>query len=155
MVNTGTAFFRFGCLIAVVLCLFFIAFFYECLLCKFHCFNSFAGKATKAAAALKKGSGRKATRVHTKVHFFKPKTLVLERKPKVLKHAIKPLEKMDSYRIVKFPLTTESAMKKIEEDNTLVFIVDILSNKRQIKDAVNKLYGIKAQKVNTLIRFAI
>ena len=110
------------------------------------------GKATKAAAALKKGSGRKATRVHTKVHFFKPKTLVLERKPKVLKHAIKPLEKMDSYRIVKFPLTTESAMKKIEEDNTLVFIVDILSNKRQIKDAVNKLYGIKAQKVNTLIR---
>ena len=59
---------------------------------------------------------------------------------------------MDKYRVIKFPLTTESAMKKIEETNTLVFIVDILSNKRQIKDADQKLYAIKAKKVNTLIR---
>lgn len=51
------------------------------------------------------------------------------------------------------PLNTESAMKKIEEHNTLVFIVDIKSNKRQIKDAVKKLYDVQAAKVNTLIRF--
>jgi len=50
------------------------------------------------------------------------------------------------------PLNTESAMKKIEEHNTLVFIVDIKSNKRQIKDAVKKLYDVQAAKVNTLIR---
>lgn len=50
------------------------------------------------------------------------------------------------------PLNTESAMKKIEEHNTLVFIVDILANKRQIKDAVKKLYDVNALKVNTLIR---
>jgi large subunit ribosomal protein L23Ae len=43
-------------------------------------------------------------------------------------------------------------MKKIEEHNTLVFIVDIRSNKRQIKDAVKKLYDVQAAKVNTLIR---
>ncbi len=60
---------------------------------------------------------------------------------------------MDAYKIVKFPLTTESAMKKIEDNNTLVFIVDVTSNKRQIKDAVAKLYSIKAAKVNTLIRY--
>ena len=51
------------------------------------------------------------------------------------------------------PLNTESAMKKIEEHNTLVFIVDIKSNKRQIKDAVKKLYDVQAAKVNTLIRW--
>ena len=51
------------------------------------------------------------------------------------------------------PLNTESAMKKIEEHNTLVFIVDIRSNKRQIKDAVKKLYDVNAAKVNTLIRW--
>jgi ribosomal protein L23 len=51
------------------------------------------------------------------------------------------------------PLNTESAMKKIEEHNTLVFIVDIKSNKQQIKDAVKKLYDVQAAKVNTLIRF--
>ena len=45
-------------------------------------------------------------------------------------------------------------MKKIEEHNTLVFIVDIKSNKRQIKDAVKKLYDVQALKVNTLIRYA-
>jgi len=51
-------------------------------------------------------------------------------------------------------LTTESAMKKIEEDNsnTLVFIVDVRANKRQIKNAVQKLYDVKAARVNTLIR---
>ena len=50
------------------------------------------------------------------------------------------------------PLNTESAMKKIEEHNTLVFLVDIKANKRQIKDAVNKLWGVQAAKVNTLHR---
>ena len=53
------------------------------------------------------------------------------------------------------PLNTESAMKKIEEHNTLVFIVDIKSNKRQIKDAVKKLYDVQAAKINTLIRFVM
>ena len=44
-------------------------------------------------------------------------------------------------------------MKKIEEHNTLVFIVDVKSNKRQIKDAVKKLYDVQAAKINTLIRY--
>lgn len=43
-------------------------------------------------------------------------------------------------------------MKKIEEHNTLVFIVDVKANKRQIKEAVKKLYDIQAARVNTLIR---
>ena len=108
--------------------------------------------AKKVAGALKKGSGRKATRVHTKVHFYKPKTLKLAREPKVLNKSVKSLPKMDAFAILKFPLTTESAMKKIEDNNTLVFIVDLKANKRQIKDAVSKMYEIKAEKVNTLIR---
>ena len=42
-------------------------------------------------------------------------------------------------------------MKKIEDTNTLVFIVDIRANKPQIKTAVKKLYNIDVQKVNSLI----
>lgn len=53
------------------------------------------------------------------------------------------------------PLNTESAMKKIEDNNTLVFITDLKANKRQIKDAVKKLYDVQAAKVNTLIRCAV
>jgi len=45
-------------------------------------------------------------------------------------------------------------MKKIEENNTLVFITDLKANKRQIKDAVKKLYDVQAAKINTLIRSA-
>ena len=43
-------------------------------------------------------------------------------------------------------------MKKIEENNTLVFIVDVKANKRQIKAALKKLYDVDTIKVNTLIR---
>lgn len=117
--------------------------------------NCFLSVAKKVAGALKKGSGRKSTRVHTKVHFFRPNTLKLARNPKVLVKAAKSAEGPKAYDIIKFPLTTESAMKKIEENNTLVFIVNITANKRQIKDAVKSLYDIKAEKVNTLIRFVI
>jgi large subunit ribosomal protein L23Ae len=30
--------------------------------------------------------------------------------------------KLDHYEVLKYPLTTESAMKKIEDNNTLVFL---------------------------------
>ena len=102
---------------------------------------------------MKKGSGRKATTVHTKVHFYRPKTLKLARAPKVLTKASKSYEAPSkAHEIVKFPLTTETALKKIEENNTLIFIVAVTANKRQIKDAVKVLYDIKAAKINTLIR---
>ena len=99
---------------------------------------------------MKKGSRRKSTRVHTKVHFFRPKTLKLTRIPKVRKIVNRPIE--SGHDIIKFPLTTDSAMKKVEDNNTLVFIVDIKANKSQIKRAVKKIYDITASRVNTLIR---
>lgn len=108
-------------------------------------------KAKKVAAALKTGSRRKSTRVHTKVHFFRPKTLKLARNPKIPSSFIKPIE-ASGHEIIKHPLTTESAMKQVEEHNTLVFIVDLKANKTQIKQAVKKLYDIQAARVNTLIR---
>ena len=49
-------------------------------------------------------------------------------------------------------MTTESANQKIEENNTLVFIVDVRATKKQIKAAVNRMYDIQCKKVNTLIR---
>ncbi|EGV97288.1 60S ribosomal protein L23a [Cricetulus griseus] len=40
----------------------------------------------------------------------------------------------------------------IEDNNTLVFSVDVKANKHQIKQAVKKLYDIDVAKVNTFIR---
>ena len=44
-------------------------------------------------------------------------------------------------------------MKMIEENNTLVFIVDVKSNKRQIKAALKTLYDVETIKLNALIRY--
>jgi len=109
--------------------------------------------AKSAAKSARMGTRSKsAIRVRTKVHFYKPKTLKLARKPMYSARSAKRRTKMDKYRILKFPLTTETAMKKIEDNNTLVFIVDVKANKRQIKEAVQQMYEIQCQKINTLIR---
>jgi len=109
--------------------------------------------AKKAAKALAQGSNLKKTvKVRYKTKFHRPKTLRLLRNPKYSRRSVPRVDKLDQYTILKYPLTTESAMKKIEDNNTLVFIVDTRANKRQITEAVRRMYEIKTAKVNTLIR---
>lgn len=91
-------------------------------------------------------------KVRTSVTFHRPKTLIRARDPKYPRKSIPHAPRLDQFKVIVHPLNTESAMKKIEENNTLVFIVDIKANKRQIKEAVKKLYDVDAVKVNTLIR---
>jgi large subunit ribosomal protein L23Ae len=76
----------------------------------------------------------------------------LARNPKYPRKSVPHVPRLDQYKVIVHPLNTESAMKKIEENNTLVFIVDIKANKRQIKEAIKKLYDVDCVKVNTLIR---
>lgn len=112
-------------------------------------------QALKAAKAVKSGTStlkKKAKKIRTSVTFHRPKTLKKERNPKYPRISAPPRNKLDHYRILKYPLTTESAMKKIEDNNTLVFIVDIKADKKMIKAAVKKMYDIQTKKVNTLIR---
>ncbi|PPQ69721.1 hypothetical protein CVT26_001638 [Gymnopilus dilepis] len=103
-------------------------------------------------AALQGAHSHSSRKVRYSVSFHRPKTLRLPREPKYPRKSIPHAPRMDQFRTIVSPLNTESAMKKIEEHNTLVFIVDIKANKRQIKDAVKKLYDVQALKVNTLIR---
>lgn len=84
--------------------------------------------------------------------FHRPKTLVLSRAPRYPRKAINHTPRLDEHKIIIHPLNTESAMKKMEENNTLVFIVDVKANKAQIKLALKKLYDIDTVKINTLIR---
>eukprot|EP00252_Welwitschia_mirabilis_P019027 TRINITY_DN4298_c0_g1_i1.p1 TRINITY_DN4298_c0_g1~~TRINITY_DN4298_c0_g1_i1.p1 ORF type:complete len:155 (-),score=26.44 TRINITY_DN4298_c0_g1_i1:234-698(-) len=112
-------------------------------------------QAAKAAKAVKAGATslkRKTKKVRTSVIFRRPKTQRLPRNPKYPRLSAPRRNKLDQYQILKYPLTTESAMKKIEDNNTLVFIVDVRADKKKIKDAVKKMYDIQAKKVNTLIR---
>merc|ERR1719161_3037322 len=87
------------------------------------------------SAAKKASKVAKAEKTRTNVHFFRPKTLIKKREPKYARKSTERRDKMDKYRIITCPVTTESAMKKIEEINTLVFLVDIQATKRKIKEA--------------------
>lgn len=86
------------------------------------------------------------------VHFYRPKTLRLARNPKFERRALARRPALDKYAVLKHPLCTESAMKQIEQNNTLTFIVDLRSNKRQIAQAVKQMYEVDVARVNTLIR---
>ncbi|XP_057989520.1 60S ribosomal protein L23A-like [Hevea brasiliensis] len=107
-----------------------------------------AAKAVKSRPIFKK----KAKMVRTEVTFHRPKTLKKERNPKYPHIRAPPRNKLDHYQILKYPLTAESAMKKIEDNNTLVFIADIRADKKKIKDLVKKMNDIQTKKVDTLIR---
>jgi len=112
-----------------------------------------AQKAVKAAKGARVGVQKKNVRVRTKVHFYRPKTQKLARDPRY-KRSLPSARgadagKMDKFAVIKSPLTTESAMKKIEDNNTLVFLVHPRANKRMIKAAVQSLYDIKTAKINT------
>lgn len=103
-------------------------------------------------AALKGTTGHKANKVRTSTTFRLPKTLKLARSPKYASKSVPHYARMDAYKIIVAPIATETAIKKVEDCNTLVFQVDIKSNKHQIKKAIKELYEVDATLINTLIR---
>jgi ribosomal protein uL23 len=57
----------------------------------------------------------------------------------------------DAYTVIKYPLTTEKNVRLMQAENKLVFIVDIKSNKIDIRKAVEEVFNVKVIKVNTAI----
>jgi large subunit ribosomal protein L23 len=55
------------------------------------------------------------------------------------------------YDVVRRPLVTERGMKVLEASNTYVFEVHPRANKVQIRNAVEKLFGVHVLSVNTAI----
>jgi ribosomal protein uL23 len=58
---------------------------------------------------------------------------------------------MKSTNIIKNPLSTEKAIHMLEENGTLVFVVERRAKKPEIKAALEELYAVKVRKINTLI----
>ena len=56
---------------------------------------------------------------------------------------------MNVYDIIRRPVITEQSMADIA-DKKYVFMVDINSNKTEIKAAVEEAFGVKVAKVNTV-----
>jgi large subunit ribosomal protein L23 len=58
---------------------------------------------------------------------------------------------MNNYRdIIKAPIITEKTAQLAESENTITFSVDPRANKTQIKQAIEKIFDVKVEKVNTV-----
>ncbi len=58
------------------------------------------------------------------------------------------VEEFDPYQIIKYPLSTEKAIRQIEFDNKLVFVVHPRATKRDVKKAVQELFNVTVVKIN-------
>jgi large subunit ribosomal protein L23 len=56
---------------------------------------------------------------------------------------------MNAYDIVRKPIITEKSMSEMAEKK-YTFIVDVNANKTEIKDAVEEVFKVKVDKVNTI-----
>jgi large subunit ribosomal protein L23Ae len=106
----------------------------------------------KAKKAVLKCIHSHKKKIRTSPTFWQPKSLWLQREPKYPQNSEPRRNKLDHYTVIKLLLTTESTMKKIKDNSMLLFIVDIKTNKYQIKETVEKLYDIDVTKVHTLTR---
>ena len=58
---------------------------------------------------------------------------------------------MENYRdIIKSPIMTEKSALLAQKNNTITFSVDVKSNKTQIKQAIEKVFNVKVESVNTI-----
>jgi large subunit ribosomal protein L23 len=61
------------------------------------------------------------------------------------------LPKLAANDVIKFPLLSEDAVTLLEAENKITFVVDIKSDKHDIRRAVQELYEVRVQDVRTLI----
>ncbi len=59
---------------------------------------------------------------------------------------------MDPYKIIKHPLSTEKAIRLMESQNKLIFVVDIDADKELIKKAIEDMFKVKVDNVKTHIQ---
>ncbi len=61
------------------------------------------------------------------------------------------MQQISPFSIIVRPIMSESSFEMLERENKLTFIVRRNANKHLIKWAVQKLYDVKVDKINTLI----
>ncbi len=55
------------------------------------------------------------------------------------------------HQIILYPYVTEKTMSQMEKENKLEFVVDLKSNKLQIARAIEELFEVRVESVNTRI----
>lgn len=58
---------------------------------------------------------------------------------------------MDIHSIIKYPLSTEKSIRLMESENKLIFVVGAKSTKKDIKKALEEMFKVKVDSVNTFV----
>jgi large subunit ribosomal protein L23 len=58
---------------------------------------------------------------------------------------------LDPYKTIQYPVMTEVSSRILEAENKLVFVVNRNATKRDIKLAVEELYDVVVEKVNSTL----
>ncbi|MBI2145217.1 50S ribosomal protein L23 [Candidatus Woesearchaeota archaeon] len=58
---------------------------------------------------------------------------------------------MQPETVIKYPVSTERTLRTMEAENKLLFVVDKKATKADVKKAVEALFKVKVQAVNTYI----
>lgn len=58
---------------------------------------------------------------------------------------------MDPHEVILYPLMTEAASLMVENENKLIFIVNLKATKIDVKRAVEQLYEVKVEGINIQI----
>ena len=58
---------------------------------------------------------------------------------------------MDPYDIIKYPLSTEKSIRLTESENKLIFAVHKKATKAEIKKAVEDMFKVGVEKINTFV----
>lgn len=61
------------------------------------------------------------------------------------------MTKLATNEVIRFPLLSEDAVTLLEAENKITFVVNINSDKHDIKRAVQELYEVRVENVNTMI----
>jgi large subunit ribosomal protein L23 len=61
------------------------------------------------------------------------------------------MTKLATNEVIRYPLLSEDAVTLLEAENKITFIVDIRSDKNDIRRAIEQLYEVKVEQVRTLI----
>merc|ERR1711998_349103 len=111
--------------------------------------------AQKTAAKVKKPVTKAVHRVYKEPRFFRPKTKSLARTPKLMRSIRKTVGQYgndDPHKVVLYPVTSDKNVQRMENENTLTFIVALNANKIMVKKTVESFLGVKVRSVNTMIR---
>lgn len=58
---------------------------------------------------------------------------------------------METDQVIKYPLATEKSIRLMESENKMIFVVENSATKEEIKKAIEGMFKVKVEKVNTSI----